>query len=278
MEYITEESIREFENTLTYNEKARATVQKYIAVLRVLAAWLGGEELTKPKLLAWREALLEKKKAKTVNGALSAVNAYLRFRGLEGLRVHFVRVQRASFVEESRELTEAEYKRLLDVARRKGDERLYFLMMTLAGTGIRISELPYITVEAVAAGRAEIYMKGKSRTVLLPRELRRHLREYIKRKGIREGVIFRTRSGRPMDRSNIGPQMKRLCEAAGVDRSKVFPHNFRHLFARCFYAVEKNLAHLADVLGHSRIETTRIYVAVSAASHERVLEQMRLVV
>lgn len=277
MEYITEKRIREFEEALALNEKARATIRKYGMALRRLADWLGGEPLTKQKLLAWRDVLMKTRKAQTVNGVLSAVNAYLRFRELEGLRVHFVKVQRAAFVEEKRELTEAEYKRLLEAARRQGDERLCLLMMTLGSTGIRISELPYITVEAVAAGRAEIHMKGKSRTVLLPKDLRRRLRDYAGGRGIDGGVIFRTRSGRPMDRSNICHQMKRLCEAAGVDRNKVFPHNLRHLFARCFYAIERNLAHLADVLGHSRIETTRIYVAVSAASHERVLEQMRLV-
>lgn len=239
MEYIIEELIQEFEEALTLNEKARATVQKYGTALRRLAEWLGGEALTKSKLI--------------------------------------LKVQRRAFVEENRELTEEEYKRLLEEAQRQGDERLYLLIMTLGSTGIRISELPYVTVEAVAAGRAEIHMKGKSRIVLLPKDLRRRLRDYAGSRGIDEGVIFRTRSGRPMDRSNIGHQMKRLCEAVGVDRDKVFPHNLRHLFARCFYAVEKNLAHLADVLGHSRIETTRIYVAVSAASHERILEQMRLV-
>ncbi|KAA3379488.1 tyrosine-type recombinase/integrase, partial [Akkermansia muciniphila] len=159
----------------------------------------------------------------------------------------------------------------------KGNERLYLLMLTLCGTGIRIGELQFITVEAVEAGRAEISLKGKNRTVILQKELRSKLKRYISEHGLQHGHVFRTKNGRPLDRSNICHDMKKLCEEARVDRSKVFPHNLRHLFARTYYAIEKNLAHLADLLGHSQLETTRIYVAISASEHERILQKMKLI-
>ncbi len=187
-------------------------------------------------------------------------------------------MQRQAFLNESRELSEAEYRQLLSTAQANGNERLYLIMLTLCGTGIRVSELPYITVEAAESGRAQIRMKGKIRTIILQKELRKRLKRYAKERGITNGHIFRTRSGRPLDRSNICHDMKKMCDETKIDSDKVFPHNLRHLFARTFYAIEKNLAHLADILGHSRIETTRIYVAVSAAAHERILNRMNLVV
>ncbi len=275
---ITETEIKDFELQLKEDEKAKATIQKYAATLRLLAEWLKGSELTKQKLLEYREYLLERSKPQTVNGALSAINAYLDLKGIEGVKVKFLKVQHRAFLEENRELSEAEYKRLLNTAKRKGNDRLYFLMMTLCGTGVRVSELSYITVEAVQKGRAQIYMKGKCRTVLLPKNLCKKLLRYARTQRIKSGILFRTKSGNAMDRTNIYHDMKGLCEEAGVHAKKVFPHNFRHLFARTFYAIEKNLAHLADVLGHSRIETTRIYVAVSATEHERTLNKMRLII
>ena len=187
-------------------------------------------------------------------------------------------MQRRAFIDEKRELTEAEYRRLLSAAKAQGNNRMYCLLMTIAGTGIRISELRFITVKAVKKGRAEIRLKGKTRTILLTKELRSRLLKYISQCGISNGCVFRTRSGRPLDRSNVCHDMKKLCRDASVDPNKVFPHNLRHLFARVFYAVEKNLAHLADVLGHSSIETTRIYVAASAREYEKTLCRMRLII
>ncbi len=278
MRKITESAVQAFRDSLFMDEKSRATVSKYIQAVRRLAVFLGGEELTKLRLLEYREHLQSKNKAQTVNGALSAISAFLDFCGWQECRIKLLKVQHQVFAQESRELSEAEYKRLLQTAKDRKNKRLYMLMLTLCGTGIRIGELEYITVEAVRRGRAEIRMKGKNRMVILQKELRKKLLKYVKEQGIEGGYIFRTRSGKPMDRSNICHDMKKLCAAANVEPGKVFPHNLRHLFARTFYAIEKNLAHLADVLGHSRIETTRIYVAVSAAIHERTLSRMRLVI
>lgn len=275
---ITEQELREFENNLYLNEKSRATVNKYVQAVRRLSEFLEDAELTKLRLMEYREYLQNKNKAQTVNGALSAINAFLDFCGWQECKVKLLKVQHQAFLEESRELSETEYKRLLSAALERKNERLYLLMLTVCGTGIRISELVYITVEAARSGRAEIHMKGKNRTIILQKELRNRLMKYAKNQGIESGHIFRTKSGRPLDRSNICHDMKKLCTAARVDPRKVFPHNLRHLFARTFYAVEKNLAHLADVLGHSRIETTRIYVAVSAAAHERILNRMKLII
>ncbi len=278
METITRQGLREFEEYLYDNEKAEATVRKYVCAVVAFGVWLDGRELGKRRLLEYRDALLEGKKARTVNGELSAIHSYLKFRGLESCKVRFLKVQHQPFLEETRELREAEYKCLLETAKNQGKERLYLVMMTICSTGIRVGELASITVEAARSGYANIHMKGKCRRILLPRDLCKRLLDYAKRRGITSGHLFRTRSGRPLDRTNIGHEMKKLCAAAGVDPRKVFPHNLRHLFARCFIAVENNLAHLADVLGHSRIETTRLYVAVSAETHIQILNKMQLVI
>lgn len=278
MNIITKQKMREFEDTLYLNEKSRATINKYVRSVHRLAEYLDGRALTKQRLLEYREYLRTKNKAQTVNGELSAINAFLEFCGWQECGVKFLKVQKKVFLEESRELSQSEYKRLLTAARRRGNERLFLLMLTVCGTGIRISELVYITVEAAKCGRAEICMKGKTRVIVLQKELRNKLIKYAKAQGIESGHIFRTKSGNPLDRSNVCHDMKKLCEEAVVETKKVFPHNLRHLFARTFYSIEKNLAHLADILGHSRIETTRIYVAVSAETHERILNRMNLII
>ncbi|MCD8375389.1 MAG: tyrosine-type recombinase/integrase [Oscillospiraceae bacterium] len=277
MELVTNQDVADFERDLRRREKARATVKKYTAALRELSAWLAGTALDKGRLLEYREHLLTQRKPQTVNGKLSAINAYLRFAGLEGLNVCLLKVQRSAFVAESRELTREEYERLIEAAKRREDERMYLLMTTLCATGIRVSELAFITLEAARQGQTDIRMKGKCRPVMLSPELRRKLLKYAKKRGIMSGPIFRTRSGRPIDRSNICHAMKKLSKQAEMESSKVFPHNLRHLFARVFYSVEKNLPHLADVLGHSRIETTRIYVATSASAHAKILNKMKLI-
>jgi integrase len=260
------------------NEKARATVEKYVQEAEQLRLALCGAPVTKAGVLAYRERLQQQYRALTVNNKLSAVNAYLRFCGAEHCEVKLLKVQRRAFREEQRDLTESEYRRLLSIAKGRKNQRLYHVMLTICATGIRVSELRFITAEALRAGRTEIRLKGKCRTVLLPQELAERLRRYARAQDIQEGPLFRTRTGRPLDRSNIWHEMKTLCREAGVMPEKVFPHNLRHLFAKCFYEQEKDLAHLADLLGHSSIETTRIYVAVSARAHEQILEKMRLIV
>ncbi|QDW75294.1 tyrosine-type recombinase/integrase [Lachnospiraceae bacterium KGMB03038] len=278
MNMLSKESIVEFAADLREKEKAASTIVKYRKAAERFGEYLAGREITKERLLEYRSCLTETFQAQTVNGNLSAINAYLDFRGLSECKVKLLKVQRQAFLDETKELSEEEYKRLLREARKRKDQRLYLILMTLCSTGIRISELRYITVEAARTGRARIQLKGKNRIVLIPRELRVKLLRYAKEKEIESGHIFRTRSGNMVDRSNICHDMKKLCQMGQVDPRKVFPHNLRHLFARTFYEVEKNLAHLADVLGHSKIETTRIYVAVSASAHERTLEKMGLVI
>lgn len=274
---ITENMLETFRKYLYYNEKSTATIKKYFLALQEFQKYLNGKAFTKERFLQYRDFLLEKKKPQTVNGKISAINAYLNFCGRPEMKIKLLKVQRQMFIPEEKELTMNEYRRLLETAKREKKERIYMIMLTLAGTGIRISELKYITVESVCAGKADIHMKGKCRTILLQKKLCEKLLAYARKRGTGTGIIFCTRTGRPVDRSNICHEMKRLCEHAGVAESKVFPHNFRHLFARAFYAVEKNLSHLADVLGHSQIETTRIYVAASTASHERIMEKMNLI-
>ncbi len=278
MNIITQSTLTAFGLSLYDGEKSRATVAKYMSSIERLSAFLDGRRITKELLLEYRDELLKKYKVQTVNGNISAINAYIDFCGQSGMKLKLLRVQRQVFLEEEKELSEEEYRRLLRAALCRGNERLYLLLLTLGSTGIRISELCYMTVEAVMTGRAQIQLKGKNRTVILQKELRKRLRLYAQKCGIESGHIFRTRSGKPLDRSNICHDMKKLCPQARVDECKVFPHNLRHLFARVYYKIEKNLAHLADVLGHSRIETTRIYVAVSASSHERILNRMRMII
>ncbi len=274
---ITNETISDFADSLRREERAEATVEKYVHAVRRLMDFLRDDEITKEGLIAFRDAVQEKHLDQTVNGYITAVNSYLGFAGLAHLKLRSLRTQRQPFRETDRELTEAEYERLVSAAKMR-DDRLYHILITLAGTGIRISELAYITVEAVKQGRASIRLKGKTRVILIPGALKKKLIRYAKKRGYVSGSIFRTRSGKPMDRSNISHQMKRLCQAARVSRRKVFPHNLRHLFARLFYAAEKNLAHLADVLGHSRLETTRLYVMSTEDCYQRAMERLRLVI
>lgn len=264
----------EFETYLRSEEKAGATIYKYMHDVKEMLAYMDQRDLNKESLLEYRSHLSARCKAQTVNGKLSAINAFLKFMDLEKFKIKFLRVQRRPYIDESREMTEADYRRLLETAERQEKKQLYYLMLVLYGTGIRISELSYVTVEAVEQGKAEIYMKGKYRVVIFTKRLAGKLREYVKMMKIDSGHIFRTRSGRHLDRSNICHSLKKLCRDAHVDAAKVFPHNFRHLFAKGFYSIEKNLAHLADILGHSSIETTRIYVAASAKQYEKIMDRM----
>ncbi|MSC83380.1 integrase [Eubacterium sp. am_0171] len=277
-EKISIKKVGEFENNLIMNEKSLATIKKYIKEIRNFLDFLDGGDITKTRVMQYRAALQPEYRAQTINVKLSAVNAFLDFIGRPECRVRFIKVQKKSFVEEEKELREEEYKTLLLSARERGKIRLYHILLTLCSTGIRISELKYITADAVRQGRAEIDMKGKHRVILLPNELKNKLKEYMDQKNIRTGSVFLTRNGKPVDRSNIFHEMKRLSAYAGVKPKKVYPHNLRHLFARSFYAVEKNLSHLADILGHSSIETTRIYIASSYRNFDRILDSMQLII
>lgn len=270
-------TIADFENKLINMEKADATVKKYVREIRAFFSYLNSRDLTKERILEYRASLCQQLKPQTVNGKLIALNKFLDYINMSAMRVRLLRVQKKSFVDENREMSENEYRRLLAAAKERGNIRLYHVILTICGTGIRVSELKYITMEAVKRGRAEIALKGKNRTILIERKLKERLLQYGASHRITSGFLFKTKGGKPLDRSNICHEMKKLCQQAHVDSAKVFPHNFRHLFARCFFSVEKNLAHLADILGHSSIETTRIYVAVSAREHEKILEKMGLV-
>ena len=275
---LTAALIRRYADYLREQERSVATIQKYAHDLTALLEYLQGEALTKALMIGWKEALSADHAPATVNSMLVAVNGFLRFMGWHALTVRLLKIQRPLFREEQRELSKAEYARLVDAAQRAGDERLALILQTICATGIRVSELRFISAEAVCSGRAEVCNKGKRRTVFLPDRLRRLLKAYLKKQKITAGAVFVTRTGRPLDRSNIWRAMKALCKSAGVEPSKVFPHNLRHLFARAYYALEKDLARLADILGHSSINTTRIYTMESGAVHARQISRVGLVI
>ena len=274
---ITEETLAAFARQLGEEERSPATLEKYLREVRQFAAFLGGREVTRELAAAWREELSARQSPATVNGKLTALDRLLASLGWEDCRVKHLRVQRQLFRDSARELSREEYARLVETARRLGRGRLSLLMETICATGIRVSEVRYITAEAVREGRTEIALKGKIRTILLPGKLCRKLEKYARQKKITSGELFLTRSGRPMSRKQIWAEMKGVCRAAGVAPSKVFPHNLRHLFARCFYRVSRDVAKLADVMGHSSIETTRIYLISTGAEHARTLDQLRLI-
>lgn len=272
--------LENYEHYLRENEKSMGTITKYLRDVRVLSDWLEntGNDISKENLLRWRHHLQEQGLVpRTVNAMLSAVNSYLRYLGREECCVRFLKVQRRMFRDNGKDLTREEYTRLLKAAEEQGRERLFLLMETLCATGIRVGELRFITVEAAEQGQADILSKGKARTILLPGKLCRKLKKYAKKQRITSGLIFCTRSGRALSRHQVWAEMKSLCKEAGVDESKVFPHNLRHLFAVSFYTICKDIVKLSDVLGHSSIETTRIYLISTGAEHRRLLERMQLV-
>lgn len=275
---ITTTNIEQFHARLVEDEKSEATIEKYLRDVEAFFSFVGEETVTKETAMRYKEHLKKHYKPASVNSMLAAVNRFFREMGWFGCIVKALKIQREAFRPKERELSKAEYFRLLEAAKENGNTRLYLLMQTLCSTGIRVSELPFITVEAVRSGQAIVSLKGKTRRVLLPAALRRELKHYIRDKGLKCGSIFVTKTGRPMDRSNILHEMKKLCDAAGVDRKKVFPHNLRHLFACLFYQKEKDPIRLADLLGHSNVNTTRIYTCVSGDEQERQIEQLGLVV
>ena len=274
---VTTESLNQFQAWLTAEEREAGTIQKYIRDLSAFSIWLNGRELIKEAVSDWKEHLLEKGyKPITVNSMLAAINTHCRFAGL-GIKAKFLRIQRKLFQEESRNLKKDEYERLIAAAEKSGKKRLSLLFETIGATGIRVSEIKYITVEALNAGKAEISLKGKIRTILLPGKLCRKLLKYAKKQKIASGEIFITKSGKGMSRKQIWAEMKAICKKARVKSSKVFPHNLRHLFARIYYKVTRDVAKLADLLGHSSIETTRIYLLSTGEEHARQLERLGLI-
>ena len=259
-------------------ERTPATLEKYLRDVRAFSLWLDGEAVTREAVTGWKDRLLAERRApSTVNAALSALNGLFRFLGWEGCRARFVKVQRRLFRDPARELTRPDYERLIATARELGKERLALVMETICATGVRVSEVRYLTVEAVQRGRAEISLKGKVRVILIPTKLARKLLKYAKKNKTASGEIFLTGNGKSLSRRQIWAEMKRLCVRAGVEPSRVFPHKLRHLFATAYYRAYRDIAKLADVLGHSSIETTRIYLLTSGAEHQRQLDRLGLV-
>ncbi len=274
---ITMERAEDFLRYLQSEERSGSTLAKYTRELRAFTAWLDGGPVTREAVIAWKEKLLEEGRTPaTVNSMLSSVNGLLKFLGRGDCCVRYFHIQRRTFRESSRELTREEYLRLLAAAEARS-RRLGLIMETICATGIRVSELHYITVEAARAGRADIRLKGKIRTILLPAKLCRKLLKYAGNKKTASGEVFLTRSGKPLTRRQIWAEMKALCGAAGVEPSKVFPHNLRHLFAVAFYRACRDIVRLSDVLGHSSIEVTRIYLMTSGEEHRRTMEGLGLV-
>ena len=269
-------AIEQFRQHLIRQERSIATVEKYIWDTRSFLAFVDGKELSKDLTVQYKETLVRSGYAvRSINSMLAAVNSFLEFMNRRECRVKTIKLQKEVYCREDRLLTKAEYMRLLDAA--KAHPRLFLLLQTICGTGIRISELSHFTVEAVRQGEVVVYCKSKTRTILLPKKLRSLLLAYAKQVGICTGVIFRTHMGHPLDRSNIWSEMKRLCGVAKVNPSKVFLHNLRKLFARAFYSIEKDIAKLADILGHSNIDTTRIYIMTAGGEHQRKIDRLGLI-
>lgn len=275
---VTAGRIAAYMEYLRQEERAAATIEKYRRDTEEFSLFLAGRGASKELAVKWKERLTERGlTAATVNGKLSAVNGLFRFLGWEECRVRYLKIQRRLFRDQSRELSREEYLRLLQAARSTGQERLELLMEAICATGIRVSEVRYLTVEAAREGRAAVRLKGKIREILLPGKLHRKLLQFAKKQKIASGEIFLTRSGKSLSRKQIWQEMKRLCVRAGVEPGKVFPHNLRHLFATTFYRVCRDIVKLADVLGHSSIETTRIYLLTTGTEHARYLERLRLI-
>lgn len=276
--FITKQTMDRFYEYLIEEERSSGTIEKYIRDVRLLQSWLRSAPVTKENASRWKQELLQSGRApSTVNSMLAAANTYFRFMGWDELKLKSIRLQRRFFRENERELTKAEYQLLMETAKKRGDERLALLMESICATGIRVSEVPYITTDAIKKGRARISMKGKLRTILIPAQLCRKLRKYATKHRIGRGEIFLTKNGTRLERKQIWAQMKALCKYAGIERNKVFPHNLRHLFARCFYRISHDISSLADVLGHSSIETTRIYLISTESEHIKKIAHLGLV-
>lgn len=275
---ITVQTIKSFEEHLLANEKAPATTQKYMHDIRHFVEYTMNKPLEKQLILDYKASLGQHYAIRSANSMIAALNAFLRFLGWFDLCVKQFKVQKESYCSEEKELTKEEYISLVKAAQHKNNERLSLMLQTICGTGIRVSELQYITVEAAKKGEAIVSCKGKIRKIFIVAALRKKLLQYAQSNELKQGSIFVTKRGKPLNRSNIWREMKDLCKQAGVSPKKVFPHNLRHLFARTFYGIEKDIAKLADILGHSNINTTRIYTITSGAEHQRRMENMRLII
>jgi len=272
-----DDRVSEYITYLEQQERSTVTRRQYERDIRIFLGRIKGESITKEEVLRYKEELQEKYRPASVNAKLAALNGFFSYIGRNDLRLRQLRIQKQVYCRTERELTKTEYLHLVDTARRQGNERLSLLLETICGTGIRVSELRFITADAVWRGEAVIRLKGKTRMILIGGKLSKKLKQYMRKRKILSGSIFVTRTGKPMDRFYIWKLMKALCRSAGVEPQKVFPHNLRHLFARCFYAAEKDLAKLADVLGHSNINTTRIYIVSTGREHRRCMEALGLV-
>mgnify|MGYP002585351266 FL=1 len=277
-QFLTDKLVAEFSAHLKNEEKSKNTTEKYLRDVRMFAAHFRGTEITKEMVIAYKSKLLAEHYAvRSVNSILASLNSLFTFLGWSDCKVKSMKLQRQIYCPEEKELTKAEYLRLVNTAKRKGKERLNLILQTICGTGIRVSELEYITVEAAKSGKAVVALKGKTRSVFLVKELQKKLLRYATEQNISSGTIFITRNGKPLSRTNIWREMKGLCQEAGVNPQKVFPHNLRHLFARVFYGIEKDIAKLADILGHSSINTTRIYIISTGSEHRKRMENMHLI-
>ena len=275
---LTQREFDQFEDYLRHDEREESTIEAYRRSLTRFAEWADGRTITKELAMEWKTALSESGyRPISVNAMLAAVNKFFTCMGREDCKVKYLKLQRQMFRKSEKDLSKEEYQRLVQAAHEKGDLRMELILETICATGIRVGELKYITVEAIRAGVAEIALKGKIRTILLPHRLCRKLQKYAKQQKIASGKLFLTQDGLPVSRQSIWTRMKALCEAAGVERSKVFPHNLRSLFARSFYGSCHDVVRLADVLGHSSIETTRIYLMSTGKEYLRQLDKLGLV-
>ena len=274
---ITAKTIAEFKEHLILEERSAATVEKYIRDVKAFAVYAQNGTITKETVIAYKKHLQENYAVRSVNSMLASINSLFSFLGWHDLKVKSLKLQQQVFCPEEKELTKAEYARLCRTAECKHNERLNLILQTICGTGIRVSELQFITVEAVKQGEAVVNCKAKTRSVFIVKELKQKLLRYAAEQNIKSGMIFVTRTGKPISRTNIWREMKALCAEANVNPQKVFPHNLRHLFARVFYGIEKDIAKLADILGHSSINTTRIYIISTGTEHRRRMENMRLI-
>ncbi len=276
---LTGEAIECFEKYLYVEEKSKNTVEKYLRDVHAFMVFSDGKEITKETVVAYKNKLINEDYAvRSINSMLASLNSVFSFLGWEDCKVKTIKLQRKIYCPEEKELTKAEYTKLVSAAKQKGDERLNLIIQTICGTGIRVSELQFITVEAIKSGEAVVSLKGKIRSVFIVKELQKKLLRYATEHGMKSGMIFVTRTGKPLNRTNIWREMKKLCADANINPSKVFPHNLRHLFARTFYSIEKDIAKLADILGHSSINTTRIYIISTGNEHRRRMENMRLII
>ena len=278
MKQITKRKVKAFREYLIDEEKSEATVSKYLHDVNFFVSVMRDRAITKQMVLEYKSQLGETYAVASANSMIAALNCFLRFCGWHELCVKQFKMQRQVYCPEEKELTRAEYIRLLEAANARHNERLNLIIQTICGTGIRVSELQYITVEAVQRGEAVVNCKGKNRRIFIVPELKKKLLRYVREQGIHVGTVFVTRCGKPVNRHSIWREMKALCEQANVLPSKVFPHNLRHLFARTFYGIEKDIAKLADILGHASINTTRIYIVTTGAEHKRKMEHMRLII